>query len=432
MVYSGMAESPRGRLGFLETVRGPALARGLRRSRDMTIRGSLVLALALLSGCLSSIIPMGSAPSGGNAGSGDATGGNGGGGSSSGGGTSGGGSSGGDTAGNTGTGTGTGTGGGGGTGGSVPVGGTPGGFKSPVYFMPLDAQPQNITEAIQATGNKSFLLAFVLDSGGCTPAWNGQTAHPVSSDTTVADVVNAARAAGADVGVSFGGYNGTELGQSCGSPSALAAAYQAVIDKYKLTHIDLDVENTALGDVANETKRFTAIKMLQDAATAAGRSLSVSVTLPVTTIGLSDSGKEELRAAIAVGARIDIINIMDFDYGLSAGATQADSAISIAEAAHTQLKALFPAWSDADAYAHLGLQLMNGHSDQPSELFTLDTFRTMLAYAQQKHLGWFANWALNRDRPCDPSVPHNWAEGYCSSVDQKPYDFTKIVAQYGG
>ena len=33
---------------------------------------------------------------------------------------------------------------------------------------------------------------------------------------------------------------------------------------------------------------------------------------------------------------------------------------------------------------------------------------------------------------CDPSVPHNWAEGYCSSVDQQPYDFTKIVAQYGG
>jgi hypothetical protein len=48
------------------------------------------------------------------------------------------------------------------------------------------------------------------------------------------------------------------------------------------------------------------------------------------------------------------------------------------------------------------------------------------------HLGWFANWALNRDRACDPSVPRNWAEGFCSSVAQQPYDFTKIVAQYGG
>jgi Glycosyl hydrolases family 18 len=309
----------------------------------------------------------------------------------------------------------------------------PGGaaFKSPVYFMPLDAQPQNITEAIQATGNKSFWLAFVLDSGGCTPAWNGQAAHAVASDTAVAAVVNAARAAGADVGVSFGGYNGTELGQSCGSAGQLAAAYQAVIDKYKLTHIDLDIENTALGDVANETKRFQAIKMLEDAATAAGRTLVVSVTLPVTVIGLPDTGKEELRAAIQVGARIDIINIMDFDYGGPA-ATQAEADIAIAEQVHAQLKALWPAWSDADAYAHLGLQLMNGHTDQPSELFTVDTFKALLAYAQQKHLGWFANWALNRDRSCDPSVPHNWAEGFCSSVSQQPYEFTKIVAQYGG
>jgi hypothetical protein len=340
---------------------------------------------------------------------------------------------GGDRVGGSGTGTGSGgAGSGGGGAGSGGTSGTTGALRAPSYFMPLDAQPQSIAEAMDQSGARSFLLAFVLDSGGCTPAWNGQATLPVAADTTVAAIVDTVRARGGDVGVSFGGYNGTELGQSCPTVDALTAAYQAVIDKYGLTHIDLDIENTALGDVAHETRRFDAVKRLQAAAAAAARPLSVSVTLPVTTIGLSDSGRDELRAAISVGARIDIINIMDFDYGLGAGTSQADSDIAIAEAVHAQLRALWPAWSDADAYAHTGLQLMNGHTDQPSELFTLDTFTALLGYARQHQLGWFANWALNRDRPCDPSVPHNWAEGFCSSVEQKPYDFTRIVAQYGG
>ena len=75
---------------------------------------------------------------------------------------------------------------------------------------------------------------------------------------------------------------------------------------------------------------------------------------------------------------------------------------------------------------------MNGHSDQPSELFTQSTFQSLLSYAQSKHFGWYAYWSLNRDRACDPSVPHNWADGACSSVAQQPWDFSKILARYTG
>src|SRR5213078_2305128 len=54
----------------------------------------------------------------------------------------------------------------------TPTGSVPppnnGAFRNPVYFMPLDNNPQNITDAINATGDKNFNLAFVLDSGGCT------------------------------------------------------------------------------------------------------------------------------------------------------------------------------------------------------------------------------------------------------------------------
>src|SRR5579859_1449422 len=51
----------------------------------------------------------------------------------------------------------------------------PGDFRNPIYFMPLDNNPQNITDAINASGDRDFNLAFVLDSGGCTPAWDGRS-----------------------------------------------------------------------------------------------------------------------------------------------------------------------------------------------------------------------------------------------------------------
>jgi Carbohydrate binding domain len=298
------------------------------------------------------------------------------------------------------------------------------GFKAPIYFMPLDNQPQTITDAMTASGARSFHLAFVLDSGGCTPAWNGDAAHKVSSDTTVAGVVSAVRAAGGDVSVSFGGYNGTELGATCGGASSLAAAYQQVITAYKLTWIDLDYEGDDID--ANMAVRFGAIKILQQN----NPGLRVSLTIPATTVGFPDTGKDEIRQAIAAGVQFDIVNLMAFDYGGPA-ASMAASVQGVADQAAAQLVSLY-GWSSATAYAHLGLQLMNGHTDQPSELFTQDTFRTLLAYAQSKHVGWLSFWSLNRDRVCDSSVAHAWADGACSSVTQSPYEFTKIVSQYTG
>jgi hypothetical protein len=304
-----------------------------------------------------------------------------------------------------------------------------GSFRSPIYFMPLDNNPQNISTAMSASGAKFFNLAFVLDSGGCTPAWNGDAAHKVSSDTTVLGVVNAVRAGGGDVAVSFGGYNGAELGAGCGSAGGLANAYQQVISKYNLSRIDLDYEGDDLN--ANMGVRMGALKILQDNARAAGRQLHVTLTVPMTTIGFPDTGKAEIQAGISAGVQFDLINIMAFDYGLTNASTMVQSVQLVAEAAKNQMKTLF-GYDDATAFAHLGLQIMNGHTDQPSELFTQSDFSALLTYARSKHFGWFSYWSLNRDRACDPSVPHNWADGTCSSVTQSAWDFSKIVAQYTG
>jgi hypothetical protein len=303
------------------------------------------------------------------------------------------------------------------------TGGT-GSFTHPVYFMPLDNSPAAVSSIISGSGEKQFNLAFVLDSGGCTPAWNGSSSTPVSTDTAVLADVNAIRAAGGDVAVSFGGYNGTELGSTCGSAAALASAYQQVIDKYRLTRADFDYENTALD--ANTAVRFGAIRILE----AANANLKVSLTVPMTTIGFPDTGKDEIRQAIANGARLDVINIMDFDTGLSAG-TEVAQTETIANDAVGQLQAIY-GWTAAQAWAHLGFQLMNGHTDQPSELFSQSDFSTLLAFAQARHPAWFSFWSVNRDYPCPAGAVEPWAPGTCSNVTQNPYDYTKVIVAYNG
>jgi hypothetical protein len=314
-----------------------------------------------------------------------------------------------------------GTGGGGGSGG--------GNWRSPVYLMPLDNNPptaSQISGIMSATGEKDFMLSFVLDAGGCTPAWDGDSSELVSSDTTVAGLISAIRAAGGDAGVSFGGYNGTELGQTCASASALASAYQSVITKYQLTHVDFDIENTALGDTTDELKRFQAIAILEQE----DPNLTVSLTIPMTSVGLPDTGTGEIEQAIAAGARIDVFGIEDFDYGLTSG-TQVSSDETVADDVAGQLESLY-GWSAATAWSHIGITLMNGHTDQPSELFTQATFTSLLSFAESNDVAWLSFWSFNRDQPCPAGVVEPWAPGTCSNISQNPYDFTKIVAQYTG
>ena len=163
---------------------------------------------------------------------------------------------------------------------------------------------------------------------------------------------------------------------------------------------------------------------------AANPNLKVTLTIPMTTIGLPDTGRDEIQQAINDGARIDRVNIMDFDFGLTSG-TETAAAETVASDVVAQLEKLY-GWDAATAWAHLSVQLMNGHTDQPSELFTQSTFSDLLAFAQSDHVAALSYWDVNRDRACDPSVPHNWADGACSSVTQNPWDFTKIITQYNG
>ena len=99
------------------------------------------------------------------------------------------------------------------------------------------------------------------------------------------------------------------------------------------------------------------------------------------------------------------------------------------ELAHKQLKELRPDLNDRQVYEATGLILMNGHTDQAFELYTVDVFERLVQYANEKVLGRVSFWALNRDRPCG-DIKTGWVSGLCSSLTQKPYDFCRALAKF--
>src|SRR3954471_19388648 len=89
--------------------------------------------------------------------------------------------------------------------------------------------PQKPTDVMAATGVKWFTLAFILSDGGCNPKWDGSRPLKGGSDESA---IKSIRAAGGDIVVSVGGWSGAKLGEKCSSATALAGAYQKVIDAY--------------------------------------------------------------------------------------------------------------------------------------------------------------------------------------------------------
>jgi chitinase len=288
------------------------------------------------------------------------------------------------------------------------------------YVMPEDNSPPNLTQVMAATGQKSFELAFVNSDGGCSPAWDGTS--EVSSDTTIPGVINAVRAGGGDVSVSFGGFNGTKLGQVCGSAAATAAAEQAVINKYALHAIDLDLEEPEYENTTAINNEVAAAQILQRN----NAGLYISITTAGTAAGTGFFGQNVLNTAKADGFTPNNFSIMPFDGGFSGASSQ----ISALNAFHGLLMNTF-GWSSATAFQHEGFSGMNGRTDSAEMFFQAD-FQSVLNYAESNGLARYTYWSLNRDRQCNPPDNNGTLSGACSSVAQGAWDFTKFTAMFGG
>jgi chitinase len=294
-------------------------------------------------------------------------------------------------------------------------------YASAPYLMPFDNSPPDPVQVMNATGQKAFQLAFILapNGGGCTPTWDGTQA--VSSDTTAQNMINNIRNNGGDVSVSIGGYGGTKLGQTCGTPQATAAAYQQVVTKYGLKAMDFDLEEPEYENTAAVANEVGAAQILQRN----NPGLYISITTAGTSAGTGWFGTQMLNQAKADGFTPANYSIMPFDGGFNGSSAQ----ISALEAFHSLLMSTF-GWDSATAYAHEGISQMNGRSDS-GEYFRQADFQATLDYATSHHLARYTNWSVNRDRQC-PDPNQSTTSGTCSSVPQTAWEFTKYSARFAG
>src|SRR6266536_208744 len=267
------------------------------------------------------------------------------------------------------------------------------------YIYPVTGGKDPVA-VMRATGVKAFTLAFILSNGGCTPVWDGAggltAAGPINR-------INAIRKAGGDVVISIGGASGTKLGNKCGSASALAAAYQKVINAYKLRAIDIDLE---AGEVSQSAKVVGALKIIKKN----NPSVQTIITLGVGPNGLQGGEAKVPGQAAAIGSPIDVWSIMPFDFCGGGTPNMTKLTISASEGLHRQLKAALKE-SDAKVDSRQGISSMNGHTDCRGENVSVQDFKNMLAYERQHHLARFTFWELNRDGNLQ---------------------YTKVIAQYKG
>jgi hypothetical protein len=271
-----------------------------------------------------------------------------------------------------------------------------------------------------ATGIQDLTLAFVLSHSKCNPEWDGERPLIGGSDQAA---IEAIRAAGGEVDVSFGGWSGKKLGNSCSSPAALAAAYQKVIDAYSLQAIDIDIEHGELTSKKVRKRVIDALAIVQRQ----DPGIEISVTFASEEDGPEADGKSLIADAAAIGFQPSAWTIMPFDFGRPSTSMGAAS-IRAAEGLAGDLVAAYGI-SPALAYEHAGISSMDGDTDEADETVSVEDFQAMLAFAQLHDLARLTFWAVNRDRQC--SGAQTPGED-CSGIGQAPYAFTDVIAEYHG
>ncbi|HEX3649114.1 MAG TPA: chitinase [Pseudonocardiaceae bacterium] len=301
------------------------------------------------------------------------------------------------------------------------------------YFESFNGD--SLATTSQQSGAKFLTMAFLQTAvaGSCTVDWNGDPSTPVARSTFGADIQQVRRTGG-DVIPSFGGFaaddTGTELADSCASVPAIAAAYEHVITTYDVTRLDLDTEDKSLTNPDGIDRRNKAIKLVEDWADRSHRTVQFTYTLPSAPTGLAPTGLAVLQNAVANHARVDIVNIMTFDYFDGLTHEMATDTQTAADGLIGQLHALFPHRSTARLWSMVGVTEMVGIDDfGAQETFTLDDANAVQLWALSHNISYLAFWAIERDNGSCPGLK---GQGLCSGVDQTTWQFAHVFEPFTG
>ncbi|MEY9891812.1 chitinase [Catenulispora sp. MAP5-51] len=236
------------------------------------------------------------------------------------------------------------------------------------YLELSNSSAGDMAADMSASGDARYTLAFLIPQSGCTPMWEAGN-YSVGSFTSQ---INALKAAGGDVIVSFGGAQGGELAQTCTNVSSLTAAYKNIVDTYGVTRLDFDIEGGVLSDTGATSRRDQALAALQQEEPA----VQVDFTLAVDPTGLPGDQINLLQDAKNQGVNVNIVNLMTMDY--YDGQPVINDALSSAQAAAGQIASLYGISTSA-AYGKEGLTPIAGKNDDgamfsQSDAQTLETF----------------------------------------------------------
>jgi chitinase len=309
---------------------------------------------------------------------------------------------------------------------------------APYFQAYTDASP---AQQSQASGAKYLTMAFLqtAQTGSCDILWNGDPAKPVSAGTFGADIA-AIRARGGDVVPSFGGYSAdntaTEIADSCTDVDRIAAAYEKVISTYRVTRLDMDVEDNSLTNTAGIDRRNKAIREVQRWAARTHRTVQIVYTLPTSPTGLEQTGVDVLRNAVANGTRVDIVNIMTFDYYDDQPHEMAADTRTAAAGLVGTLRTLYPHRSTRALWGMVGVTEMIGIDDYgsggetgPLEVFTPADAVVITLWARRQGIAELSFWALGRDNGGCPGVA---GSDDCSGVAQPDWLYTRIMSHFPG
>jgi hypothetical protein len=265
-----------------------------------------------------------------------------------------------------------------------------------------------LTDCDDAIGLKHYTLAFIIADHQNNPSWYGEI--PMAQNY-YADQINAIRQRGGDVVCSFGGADGTEVAIAETDPAKLEAKYQSVIDQYKFTWLDFDIEGDNLDKHADASRRRnTVLASLQQK----NPGLIISYTLPVDPDGISQSSIDLLTDAKAKGLKVHSANIMVMYFGadfLRGGKHEGDVGIASANKAHEQTMAIDPT-------IQIGLCPCIGTNGSHDEIFNQDDAKVLRAFADKTD--WVCSlsyWSMNRD-----SEIHHGGDT-SAEIPAKPWEF---------
>ena len=310
-------------------------------------------------------------------------------------------------------------------------------FYAPYVSMsnwPVPSLPQ----LAQAGGTLLMIAGFIQADATGSPSWGGYSllqpdkanSQMVAINKSIADF----RSAGGDVMLSFGGAVGSSLSKYYAdnniSAQLLANTYASVAAIYGATHLDFDIQSTALSDPKAVALQIQAIKLLQQSKP----SLEVWLTLPVTPTGLTGDSLGVVTKALQAGLKVAGIAIMTMDFGEVAAPTTGPNAktmgawvIQSGQATYSQLSALYAQYGLQYSWSQLGLTPMIGVNDVTTEVFTVADAQAVEDFARANGLGMLSMWSLLRDNPGTPGQVSDSTSG----LSDPAYSFSNVFNDYG-